>query len=287
MSFANVLRRCFFVSALVLTLAGGMAMAQSEPSLSEVYAAAQAGRLDQAQTMIQQVLVSHPNSAKAYFVRAELYARQGDYGRAREALASAEKFSPGLHFAKPEAVSALRAQLSAPVSASAQPHAALSPAAPAAASGPAQSSWVLPVLLCGGVLVLGYFLFRRRAPQEIYPAAPVPPAGYPGSPLSGPQGFGQAAGGMYPSQAEPGLGSRIMGGVATGLAVGAGVVAAEAIGKSLMGGSGHATAVPDAARDVQPFDANPAMGGTDFGIQDNSSWDDAGGGLSGGSDWDN
>src|SRR5450759_5407336 len=81
----------------------GLAMAQAEPTINQVYQAAQAGRLEQAQVMMQQVLVAHPGSAKAHFVQAELWARQGKLGQARDALASAEKLAPSLPFAKPEA----------------------------------------------------------------------------------------------------------------------------------------------------------------------------------------
>jgi Flp pilus assembly protein TadD len=52
--------------------------------------------------MMQQVLVAHPNSAKAHFVQAELSARQGNLARAQEELTTAEKLAPGLPFAKPE-----------------------------------------------------------------------------------------------------------------------------------------------------------------------------------------
>ena len=107
--------------------AGFGAMAQAEPTLKQIYDAAQAGRLEQAQTMIQQVLVLHPKSAKAHFVQAELAARQGQIGRAREALAEAEKLAPGLPFAKPEAVQSLRAALVA------QPATAVKPGAMAPA----------------------------------------------------------------------------------------------------------------------------------------------------------
>jgi len=69
--------------------AGFAAVAQSEPTLNQIYEAAQAGRMEQAQVMIQQVLVAHPKSAKAHFVQAELLARQGQTARAREALAEA------------------------------------------------------------------------------------------------------------------------------------------------------------------------------------------------------
>ena len=99
------------ISAL---LGFGLAMAQTapnEPTLKQIYDAAQAGQLDKAQTMVQQVLVLHPNSARAHFVQAELFARQGQLPKAREALAAADKLAPGLPFAKSEAIQSLRAQL--------------------------------------------------------------------------------------------------------------------------------------------------------------------------------
>lgn len=286
-------------------LAGGSAWAQQEPTLNEIYATAQAGKLEQAQTMVQQVLVSHPNSAKAHYVRAELYARQGQFGNARESLAKAEKFAPGLPFAKPEAVQALRAELAG--TAGANRAAPAAPAALAYRAEPAHSNgggWVLPVLLAGGVIVAAYFIFRRRtAPvQEVMPGYgntynsglngpqifgnPQPAGPYPGYGAGYPQPYGQPQG--------SGLGGKIMGGVATGLAVGAGVMAAEAIGRNLMGGH-------DASRDYNsqgsmaggagytPIDngINSDMGGADFGISDASSWDDPGSSGGTSSDWDN
>lgn len=277
----------------VLLAALGAAMAQTEPTLAQVYAAAQAGKLDQAQVMVQQVLVSHPKSAKAHFVRAELYARQGELAKAREALAAAEQYSPGLAFAKPDAVQALRAQLAAkPLAVSS--HAAVAPNAVPAT--PASGNWGLPLLLAGGAIVAGYFMFRRRSPDAVPPPVYAAQGG-----LAGPQTFGTGSGagamqpaypyqGGYSQAPNSGLGGRIMGGVATGLAVGAGVMAAEAIGRNLMGN--HATAgnpVGDArGPDYQAFSANPDMGGTNFGVDDASTWDDAGSGdLGGGGDWDN
>lgn len=99
--------------AVASFLSFGFAMAQSEPSLKQVYATAQAGKLDQAQVMMQQVLISHPNSAKAHFVQAELFARQHKLNKASEALTIAEKLATGLPFAKSEAVHTLRSHLSA------------------------------------------------------------------------------------------------------------------------------------------------------------------------------
>lgn len=301
MQIATRSRRVVQGLVLAVALGAGAAMAQSEPTLNQVYATAQAGQLDQAQVMIQQVLIGHPNSAKAHFVRAELYARQGDAAHARESLATAERLSPGLSFAKPEAVQALRAQLAGRSTAAAPAtgngfnttHPVAVNAAPAQQSN-ASASWALPVLLMGVVLVAGYFIFRRRAPEpQVYPAQYGPS----GSGLSGPQTFGMGGGGgaaaPYPAggYAQPagtGLGGRIMGGVATGLAVGAGVMAAEAIGRSVFGNHNTANAGTldqSAHNDYQPIaDTNRDMGGNDFGIADAGSWDDGGGG---GGDWDN
>ena len=71
---------CFIAASLLI---GGLALAQPEPTMDQIYSTAKAGRLDEAQVMVQQVLVSHPKSAKAFYVQAELYARQGNLERAR------------------------------------------------------------------------------------------------------------------------------------------------------------------------------------------------------------
>lgn len=274
--------------AVVALLGFGLAMAQSEPTLNQVYEAAQAGRLEQAQTMMQQVLVAHPNSGKAHYVQAELAARQGQMGRAREALATAEKLSPGLSFAKPEAVQALRAQLAAR---SSPPRAMNSPVVREAAPA-SPFPWGLALALGGGLIALAIIMLRKKptpefAQQPIY--ANQNPAQ--GSGLMGPQGFGTGGGAMAPGYGQPGygqpgygqpassgMGGRLMGGLATGLAVGAGVMAAEAIGKSLTGGhDDHSRQIDNGNSNGydQPFTGNSDMGGQNFGVADNSSWDDS------------
>jgi len=278
--------KSFFKQTIMWFLAAslfsyGMAMAQSEPTLHQVYAAAQAGKLDQAQLMIQQVLISHPDSAKAFFVQSELYARQADLTKARDALATAEKLAPGLPFAKAQSVQVLRAQLAGR-------------GGPLAASGAAQHpvgysppSWLLPLLLTGGVIGLGYFLFRNKQPGPMAEAAYSNPAG-----MSGPQGFGMGSMAAnqppYSQASGSGLGGRVMGGVATGLAVGAGVMAAQAIGRHFMGEPTPPAGTTNTLgnNDFQALDINPDMGGADFGINDASSWDSGGMGIGGSGDWD-
>ena len=305
-SFRHPVSKWLVVVALMLGF--GFAMAQSEPTLNQVYEAAQAGRLEQAQTMMQQVLVAHPNSARAHFVQAELSARQGQLGRARDSFATAEKLAPGLPFAKPEAVQALRSQLagkSSPPAVRDPISRTLDARAPAA---PASSfPWGLGLALVGGAIAIGIFMRRKT------PVAPAAPAAYSnqgpvqGSGLSGPQSFGTGGGAMQPPSGQPpygqpgygqpppastGLGGRLAGGLATGLAVGAGVMAAQAIGKNLMGNNEHPAHQPDSAAGnaYQPIAGNNDLGGQNFGVNDaGGGWDDGGSVASsgdGGGDWD-
>jgi hypothetical protein len=92
------------------------------------------------------------------------------------------------------------------------------------------------------------------------------------------------------------MGSTLGRGLATGLAIGAGAVAAEEIGRRMFDHRGNPIA-PDAAtqdrqaanfglNDPSSMD-NPDMGGQDFGINDADSWDDnMDAGDMGGGGWD-
>lgn len=298
-SILQNLGKWLLVSAL---LGFGLAMAQSEPTLSQIYDAAQSGRMEQAQTMMQQVLVAHPGSGKAHFVQAELFARQGKLGLARESLATAEKLAPGLPSIKPEALQSLRTQLAAkalppPANSAVQHRPAVAVAQDTAP--PSSFPWGLVLALGGGAIGLAIFLTRRKpAPAIEQPLAQYPNQGAGG--LSGPQGFGAsntvAPGVMQQPMQQPygqpagsGLGGKIMGGVATGLAVGAGVMAAQAIGRTLSGNHDQGARPADtlANNDYQNINSNPDMGGQNFGVNDAASWDDAGGAEVGEGDWDN
>lgn len=294
-------------------LACSLAMAQAEPTLKQVYETARSGKLEEAQVMILQVLVAHPDSAKAHFVQAELSAQAGKMSRARDALAQAEKLAPGLPFAQAATVQKLRAQLAAkgstePVNKTVGSKVTSlgATAVPAAAS---PFPWGLGLALGGGAIALVMFLKRKNAAApaptaaQPFPAqtssaqnyAPQPYAqpAAPGSGLSGPQTFGTANASMtagsgpansppaygqpasYGQAAGSGLGGRVMGGLATGLAVGAGVMAAEAIGKSLMGNRENPAHAPAVSNNFsEPAVANNDLGGQNFGVADTGSWDD-------------
>ncbi|MGA8865101.1 MAG: tetratricopeptide repeat protein [Gallionella sp.] len=267
------------VLSAAMFFSNGVAFADDSPTLDQVYTAAHAGRLEDAQRMMDKVLKEHPNSAKAHFVEAELLAKQGQMGNADEELKNAEHLMPGLSFAKPQAVQELKNQITATHRVSQAP----------ADSHQAESSNSFPWgILLLGVGAIAVIVLIMRAMNARNPA--VFPSNYqPGmqntsvSPLPM-QPYG---GGMAPMGG--GIGSGIMGGLATGAAVGVGMVAGEELAHHFMDG-GHSD-VGNAASVADSWgNSSNDLGGSDFGIADNSSWDnnsnvaDVGSDVGGG-DW--
>ncbi len=261
-------RNSIIRAALLATLVVGSAGAYAaDPSMDSVYQAAEHGRMSEALTMMDQVLRDHPKSAKAHYVEAELMAKQGRLAEARSQLAKAETLAPGLPFVKPESVKALVARLSggsALVGGSHRPSARY------------PSPWGLLLTLAGllGVVLIVVRLMARRSGAPMIGAGQYGPA----SPMQpyGPGGFGPMA------PRAGGMGSGILGGLATGAAVGAGMVAGEELMHHFLdGNAGGSAGAPITSAD--PFISSPDdMGGQDFGISDGS-WDD--GSSSGGDDW--
>ena len=73
-----MLKRIAAPLALVVALACAGPVLAADPTVDQVYQAARAGHLDEAQQLMDQVLKDHPNSAKAHYVEAELSARAGN-----------------------------------------------------------------------------------------------------------------------------------------------------------------------------------------------------------------
>jgi hypothetical protein len=262
------------VAASFAVAVSSTAFADGDPTMDQIYTAAAGGHLDQAQQMIAQVLADHPNSAKAHYVQAELYAREGKTSLARSELGTAEQLKPGLPFASPRAVQELKAQLGMRAGALGSP--AVVRSVPAAPHFPWGS-----VLILAGVVGVLWMVFRRRRAYTQYPAVGPGAPGAPGA--YGPGGYGPAPMG------GGGIGSGIAGGLASGLAVGAGVVAGEELAHHFLDGGrgGSGGVIPPADAGESGF-SNSDMGGTDFGVNDpGSGWDDGGGGgdMGGGGDW--
>lgn len=315
-----MIQRLLSALAFTLALALGMpslaqaatdAPASNEPTIQQIYEAANGGKMADAEAMVEKVLKSHPNSAKAHFVQAELLAAEGKLDGARNALARAKALSPDMSFAKPEAVERLTGKLDKP--AAAQPRTeparvnASSPAPQQPETRSGSAPW-LPIALVA-LLAVGYLAFRRRVapPSAQAPSyGPAPgtagavnasgaPAGYPS----------YGSGGNWtpgvPPAAAPGMG--LGSALATGAAVGVGaIVAQEAVrhwmndrsdststGVSHVAGTG---AVNDAGnaemgRSLWPSSSQESdrIADTDFGITDTSSWDDGSSGGSDNNDW--
>lgn len=305
------LRRFLNASLLATAVTVASFTYASEPSVDQVYRTAKAGQVDQAQTMMDQVLQAHPNSAKAHYVEAELLVRQGKLERARSELETAERLKPGLPFVSPTALGELRAKISGKTSAQAGMDSDARSQVPTVRPGlspevgyraPAQRASggipLLPIFLLVSFLGVAWLLFRRGrstaspsgsgyghdSPQVGNPGMTTTYGGGPG-PLQGyapVQGYASGYGG---AQGNGGLGSRVMGGLATGAALGAGMVAGEAIARHFTEDdrdsrdTGHAYNAASSDNKLEPIDKNPEndMGGDDFGLRDDSSWDDGGG----------
>ncbi|KQQ40166.1 hypothetical protein ASF61_05115 [Duganella sp. Leaf126] len=321
MNSKTIATRLTFAAALALSAP----VFAASPSVHDVYLAAEAGKFTEAQAMMDQVLKEHPNSSQAHFVEAELLAKQGKFAAAQQSLATAERLSPGLPKVNATSVANLKALIAkgerGAVGTSSPGYSQQAPGnrvghdsggyanradAPRASAGiPWGSVLLIGGLLVGFIFVASRFMQRRQQQQGGMgnlgngggynpgfntgnpPAPGYPPGGYPqqGYPQ---QGYPQQG---YPQQG-PGMGSRIMGGLATGAAVGAGFMAAEAIARNMGGnhGANDSGATDGGRNDIIYEDpnrsnivANDDMGGSDFGVS--GGWDDGGSGGGGGDDW--
>lgn len=247
-----------------------------DPTLHEVYQAVHAGQLNEAQAMMTKVLRDHPDSAKAHYVEAEVLARLGRSAEAQGELDHAERLSPGLAFAKPEAVRSLRTLI---VEGERGRLPASERAFPEARSSQGGFPWA-PVLIVGGAALLIFLFLRSRR------MAAAPMAGSAMQPSAAP--YGVTPYGAAPMGA-PGIGSSILGGLATGAAVGAGMVAGEALAHEFLGGRERDGFVSDSSTPLEGSrTAFEDAGGADFGISDAGSWDGGGSDIAGdggGGDW--
>ncbi|WP_353431664.1 tetratricopeptide repeat protein [Polynucleobacter sp. MWH-UH23A] len=243
-----------FASALLLT----SSLAFAEATLPEVSQAIQSGQLAKADAMMKEVLQNHPNSAKAHYIASELYLREGKIDAARQAFVKAENLAPGLPFAQPESVQRLQAELrvgTVPANVN------MNSGAGSIFSSP--MFWILMAILIAGII---FFMKKRQPPVEVYNAPTVngPYSGAPGAPGTYPPGYPGA----------PSAGSGLMGSLATGAALGAGMVAGEALASHLMGGNQHTN--PGNVNNGFNQVGGIAPDAPNFGVNDASSWDDAG-----------
>ncbi len=270
--FKNVI---IIPALLFLALCFAMpAFAEEDATMHQVYLAAKAGKFTEAQAMMDKVLRDHPDSAKAHFVEAELLAKQGLLSKADSELKTAEGLQPGLPFVKPETLQNLKTRIASAANGVIVPGVARQ-------NIPANvKDWLPTILLILGVgFILVLIVYMSRRNSSITPANNY--AGNAQGPNM-PTVMGQPAVG--------GMGSGIMGNLATGAAMGAGVVAGEALMHHFIDGDKN-NAVPEHDNSQwsnvntdSNIGSNDDMGGNDFGVADASSWDDDGS-SDGGDDW--
>lgn len=269
-----MLKRIVVVMTLLAAAAFATVSMAADPTIHQVYQAAQAGKLGEAQAMMKQVLQDHPNSAKAHFVEAELLARQGRLASAESELNTAEHLAPGLPFAKPQAIQELRNRL----------HGTAATMRPVGYMHRGSTGLPWGMLFIGVGVIALIVLVVRSMNRNNAVITPVGGGGryYGNSYPSQPYGGGGMAAPM--GQTGGGLGSSIVGSLATGAAMGAGIVAGEALMHHFTDGNGQQFNPAPPADNSWSAVPEDDMGGNDFGISDDSSWDDGGGSL--GDDWD-
>jgi uncharacterized protein len=250
-------------AALSFAIAGA-ALGAADPTVHQIYQAASSGHLDEAQQMMDQVLRTHPESAKAHYVQSELYAREGKLALARAELNRAEQLAPGLPNENPRSVAELKGELGLT-------RGAVRSSGVTRAPGPL-FPWRTVLILAALVAVI-WMLFRRRSYAQSRSG---------GAPTTAPGTYGPAGSGAGGPAGGGGIGSTVAGGLAGGLAAGAGFVAGEALAHRFLEGEQRG-APPAPAEDADA--ANSDMGGADFGVDAPGSWDDGSSGGGGGDDW--
>jgi hypothetical protein len=265
-----------YLLALLFIFGSGSAFAVSVPTIHQVYAAAHSGHLREAQEMMGQVLAVHPNSGKAHFVLAEILAGEHHYAGAGHELSSAQQLAPGLPFEKPRAVQALQTRIQQGLAGG---HNMGNPMARHTSSS---MPWVMILLSVAGVILLAVVVRALRTPRAM-------PASYPRSVPSGNM-TGNMGPGPYTPMAPYGGG--FMSSLKTGLGIGAGMAAGEALVDHFIDGRGNPGVGPMMPDQAAPPMADDALGGNDFGMNDDSAWsDDSMGGDDfsdfggGGDDW--
>ena len=157
-------------------------VAHAVPTVAEVQAEVQKGNFTQAQSMLHEVVIAKPGSAKAHYLYAEILAHNSKFSEAAQQVTEAKRLDPTLKFTTPEKFNAFEnllqreqrnesqranrsnsntsnpgnggAALSSPALATRAAPRAAEPAA-------GMPSWVLPVGLAI-LAVFAYSMFRKR-----------------------------------------------------------------------------------------------------------------------------
>ncbi len=284
------MRSVFFLKFIHISIAAILIslsmLAHALPSPQDIDAAVSAGKLEQAESMLREVIRKKPQSAKAQYELGQVLARQARNSEAQIALNKAKEIDPSLKFTNsPQkfnetldtVIRKVNESKRSPQLSNSDSVAHSSSNSAAAASGsdthfPLSYIW----LGIGGLVILALFLRRKAAAPSVSPAAQGT-ANYAtaNAPAGNPQNYPQP--GYAPQQPMgSGIGSGIGGAVVGGLA---GVAAGYALSKALEGdhhSNNSSNANPAGNNNTYvPIDspAQPELGGFDAGSD--GGWDDA------------
>jgi hypothetical protein len=220
---------------------------------------------------LRDALRTHPHSGVAWYLVAEAQDASGNRIAARNALAKAEQYAPGLPFAQPNKVAALKAHL----------------AAPAARRGFGFSPFAIVI----GALVILFILVRLFLRSRRSMPPPGFQSGYGAGSPGGPPGSPYGAGGGMPYGAGVGMpASGVGGSLVSGLAAGAGFAAGERVIEGLTGGGLTGGGLTGGSRAESPIDPGPAsdpVPDRDDGLTGSPNWDNGDSGAGGSDALDN
>lgn len=266
--------------ALVVFLTTLSLLAGDVPTVHQVYETAKAGDLTKAHSMIEEVIKVNPQSAKAHFVDAEILSRQGNIEEAKQELKKAQQLAPGLPFAKPQAVTKLEQRIFGEHSTAASN----TMISQSAQNYEKPFPWMMLLLGLGAVVFIVLIIrafSSRNASNANYSNAPT--NSYPASS----SGAGYGPNGTYAQQpSSGGLGSNLASGLAAGVGAGVGIVAGEALMHHFMDEPSNANNQKiNQPSNENNTDSHDDMGGSDFGLNDNASWDESSSDSSGDDNW--
>jgi len=232
-------------ATILMVILGWAAAALAAPSAGDIEALISKGDLAGARSGIEQVIQEKPNSAKAYYLYAQILHAQGQAAQARQALSTAERLNPALDFANPTYLARLKAELGLAGTAGAL---ATRNSATAPPTGSGRGHLLLPFVGLG-LIVLGIVAFMRaRARQRRWREQQLAAVNTPLSPrrdepldrFAGSGGAVGPTGPMYGSTPPSAGGRPGLTGAATGFLAG---LAGGALANSLFN-RGHGTTLP-------------------------------------------
>jgi hypothetical protein len=193
-----------------------LAAAAQTATSDEVQGLIASGNDSQAASQLTTILAQHPESAKAWYLQAEVQDAMGHEDNARTALAHAQSLAPNMPFADPQKLAALRDHIG-------QAH-----------IGQAHHSGGIPMFL---IIIVGFValfvILRMFGRRRGLGGGPVYRDGFNAPPPMGgqPYGYGQPG---YGQTMGGGIGSSIV----SGLAAGAGVALGERAVEDMFGNRG-------------------------------------------------